>query len=464
MANRRDMLKAMGMLPLAGALKVKNSAGELPAMPIEIPKNPQHKKLAKPLTAIVIGAGTRGNIYASYAEKNPDELKIVGVAEPIPFRNNRFAKRYDIPEENRFVTWEHVFERPKFADIMIITTPDNLHYGPAMAGLPQGYDTILEKPVAQTWEQCKDILDASHKHKNIVAICHVMRYMPYFIKMREIIQSGVLGEIISVQHMEPIQHVHMSHSYVRGIWRRLDQGCPTILAKSCHDLDMMRWLVDKPCKYVSSFGSLKWFKKENAPAGAPMRCTDGCPAEKECPYSALKVYHRDRIYLNHMDLPEDKEKQGPAIMHHLKTGQFGRCVYHCDNDVVDHQIVSMLFDEEITVNFNMEAFTAYHGRKTRIMGSMGDIVGDGEEMLVSNFKTGEVVRWNVNENVKITSGHGGGDYGLVADFVQAVNQRDPSLLTSTIDASMESHLMGFLAEKSRYNKTVEAVDLNVQEL
>lgn len=277
--------------------------------------------------------------------------------------------------------------------------------------------------------------------------------------MKEVMNSGILGEIVSIQHMEPIQHIHMSHSYVRGIWNNEKKSNPGILAKSCHDLDILRWMIGKPCNYISSFGSLKWFRKENAPKGAPLRCTDGCPVEKKCPYSALKIYYRDLTYLHHMDLPDVKDKR-PDILKNLVEGPYGRCVYHCDNDIVDHQIVNMEFEDEVTTAFSMEAFTNYHGRRTRVMGSMGDLVGDEKDMFVASFPKNKIERWNVNENSRITSGHGGGDFGLVADFVRAVSQKRPELLTSTIDASMESHLMGFKAEESRHTKKTMKISLN----
>ncbi|MCF8364769.1 MAG: Gfo/Idh/MocA family oxidoreductase [Bacteroidales bacterium] len=416
-------------------------------------------KPERKITAIIAGAGNRGNVYGNYALKHPDELDIVGVAEPIEIRRQRYAEKHEIPADKVFYTWEQLFEIPKFADAVIITTPDKLHYGPAMKALSMGYDLLLEKPIAQSWQQCKDILDLATENNRIVAVCHVLRYSPYYRKVKETIDSGVLGEIVSVQHMEPIQHEHMSHSYVRGNWRREEDNVPILLAKSCHDLDIMRWWLGKSCEYVSSFGSLKWFKEQNAPKGAPLRCTDGCPAEKECPYSALKIYYRNRTYLHHFDLPDDKNLWDEAIMKNLEEGPYGRCVYHCDNDVPDHQVVSMQFEDEITANFNMEAFTEYYGRRTRIMGTMGDLVGDETDLYIHNFRTGEVTQWNVHENADISSGHGGGDYGLARDFLHAVSKQDSSLLTSTLAASMESHLIGFKAEESRHTKKIVQVDI-----
>ncbi|MDZ7291784.1 MAG: Gfo/Idh/MocA family oxidoreductase [candidate division KSB1 bacterium] len=455
MWSRRDMLKVGGALAI-GAPMVKSALGKpAEAKPVVFPQDPRFKKPDRPVTAIVLGAGARGNTYAPYSEKFPDELKIVGVAEPIALRRKRFSERYQIPEKYQWVTWEHALQIPKFADALIITTPDHLHYGPAMGGLELGYDLLLEKPIAQKWKECNDIMKLAQKKNRIVAICHVLRYTPYFRKLKEVMDSGQLGDIVSLQHFEPVEHIHMSHSFVRGNWRNSTESNPMLLAKSCHDLDILRWMIGKPCRRVSSFGSLKHFKKENAPAGSTMRCTDGCAVEATCPYSALKIYYRNRTWLHHFDLPQEGE-QGPAIMQALQEGPYGRCVYHCDNDVVDHQVVAMEFADQITVAFSMEAFTSYHGRRTRVMGTMGDAVGDMEILNVFDFRTGKQTTWDARQAEQLQSGHGGGDFGLLHDFIQAVSQQDPTLLTSTIAASMESHLIAFKAEESRLSgKTVE---------
>jgi len=451
--NRRDALKSVGLFSLAGPAMLDSFQEKSFQSQDYFSK----EKPAKKIKAIVCGAGNRGNVYGNYAYEFPDELDIVGVAEPIDIRRERFSKKHDIKQKNQFVTWEHVFEKRKFADVIIITTPDDLHYGPAMKALAMGYDLLLEKPIAQTWEECKEILEAQKKAKAVVAVCHVLRYSPYYRKVKETIDSGILGELVSVQHFEPIQHVHMSHSFVRGNWGIEAETNPAILAKSCHDLDLLRWWIDRKCKYISSFGSLKWFRESNAPEGSTNRCTDGCKVEKTCPYSALRIYHENRTWLHHFDLPEDQSKHGDAIMQNLKDGPYGRCVYRCDNDVVDHQVMAMEFEDEITASFNMEAFTDYHGRRSRIMGSMGHINGNGTILDIADFRKQTVESWNVKEQVKITSGHGGGDWGLMRDFLVAVDQQNENLLTSNLDASMESHQMGFLAELSRKTKQVQQV-------
>lgn len=445
--NRRDLLKSLGMAAAAGPLTA-SMANERP-LPNEIEPLffQKDRKPGKPITAIVIGAGSRGwGAYSSYGLKFPDELQVVGVAEPIPYRRERMAKAFNIPEEHQFVTWEHVFELPKFADALIVTTPDDLHYGPAMAGLEQGYDMILEKVIAQTREECNDILRLAEEKESIVAVCHVLRYNPYFRKLKELVDSGSIGDVVSVQHLEPVERIHMSHSFVRGNWGNSEKSNPMILSKSCHDTDILRWIIDKPCKKVSSFGSLSLFREENAPAGSTERCTGGCAVERECPYSAIKLYLKQRGWLQHLNLEEVNEE---TIMRELENGPYGRCVYRCDNDVVDHQVCNFEFEEGITVAFSMEALTHYGGRRTRIFGTEGDIFGDEKTLTITNAVSGKQEVWDAGKALNSESGHGGGDHGLVHDFVRAVQAGDASLLTSTIQVSMESHLMGFQAEASR---------------
>ncbi len=449
--SRRSILKELGFtalsLPLIPSLITANDRVQK-----IIPQKLDDTKYDSPLTAITLGAGARGNTYGNFANSYPKQLKIVGVAEPISIRNERYAQKHTIEEKHRFTTWEHVFEKPKFADAIIITTPDDLHYGPCMAALKMGYDILLEKPISPSEEQCREILELSIKTKRIVAVCHVLRYAPYFKKMKEIVASGVLGQLMSINHFEPIQHIHMAHSFVRGNWHNSKETTPIILAKSCHDMDIMRWLIGTSCEKIAAFGDLGWFKASNAPEGSTDRCTDGCSAEETCPYSALKVYHRDRSWTYVFDFPEDESTHGDFILDQLKTTDYGRCVYKMDNDQADHYVASMQFKGGITANFSMEAFTSYHGRKTRIMGAMGDIVGDMNQFVHTDFLTKEQYKWDVTvdevSNYK-NSGHGGGDWALVSDWIKAIKNRDPSILSSTIDASVESHLMAFAAEKSR---------------
>lgn len=464
--NRRNLIKTL-TLSLGGAIISTETLGKIAdnTFLYERPDNPAHRPFFKPVTAITLGAGNRGNVYGGYASASPNELKIIGVAEPVPFRNDRYAKTHAIPAENRFNTWEDVFKRPKFADAVIITTPDNLHYGPCMKALEMGYDVLLEKPIAPTEKECRDILALARKTGRIVAVCHVLRYAPYFIKMKELLAKGAIGRVMSIQHLEPIEHTHMAHSYVRGNWHNSRQTTPILLAKSCHDLDIMKWVIDKPSKEIIAMGDLTWFKAENAPEGSTARCTDGCKVERECPYSAIRAYHDKLSRTSVLDIPStltDPAAKRAFVLEKLKTVDYGRCVYRMDNDQPDHYIANIQFGDAITASFSMEAFTGYHGRRTRVFGSMGDMVGDMEELVVTDFRTGKQVKFKPQaEDVEgyKNAGHGGGDFFLARDFVQAVAHQDAKILTSTIDESIESHIMGFMAEKSRKTKKIEKINL-----
>ncbi len=405
--------------------------------------------LDKPVTVMIIGAGSRGRTYARYAAKFPKSMKVVGVADLNPNRRRAMAKAHNIPKENQFAHFNDALSRAKFADAVVISTPDNLHYEPCMKALELGYDVLLEKPVAPTEKECRAILKQAHKYNRIVAVCHVLRYAPYFVALKQVLESGAIGDIVSVQHMEPIQYAHMAHSYVRGNWPLADKTTPIILAKSCHDLDIMRWLIGKPCETIAAEGSLHLFRPENAPKGAPERCTDGCPHEAECPYSAIDIYERRKRHLGVFDLP----RKDPALIREkLKTTNYGRCVFRCNNDQCDHYVAIMKFQDGVTGSFTMDAFTPWGGRRTRIMGTKGFIEGDMKTFTYYDFRTNHKSVWDqkVSEIAEYKdSGHGGGDHLLVRDFLRAVSAQDEKLLSSTIDVSIESHVMGFMAEKSR---------------
>jgi len=460
----RQFILARALLRTLSALKQTivyswDEAARILGLQEDLYTNPLHKELERPVSVILIGAGHRGSIYADYATKSPREMRVVGVADPNPKRRARIADVHGIPPERCFSDWKGVFEpgpghEGNWADAVIIATPDRLHTAPCLRALELGYDVLLEKPAAPTEAECRQILAAAQASGRIVGVCHVLRYTPYFRELKALIDAGMVGEIISVQHLEPIEHVHMSHSYVRGNWRKSAAATPIILAKSCHDTDILRWLVGSAAQEVHCYGNLKWFKEGNAPEGSTERCTDGCKVEPECPYSALQIYYRDRKRLYVFDLPEDESKWGPLIMQGLNTTDYGRCVYRMDNDQPDHLTANILFANGVTAGFSMEAFVSYEGRRTRIMGSMGDIVGDMESFTLTSFKGGKRRSWSLK-----TDAHGGGDHRMVKDWVQAVGQRNPALLSSPIEVSMESHLIAYAAEKSRVERTIEQVHL-----
>lgn len=449
--QRRELLKKLGFT--AGSLLIPDllKPSEFQA---ELKKNYNIIfDFKAPVKVIVLGAGNRGKVYSSYAFKFSNQMKIVGVAEPNQKRNESFSKLHGIIDENRFSTWEDVFLRPKFADAIIISTPDDLHYAPCIKALEMGYDVLLEKPISPTIDECLHIKELSNKLNRIVAVCHVLRYAPYFIELKKLIENNAVGELISVNHFEPIEHVHMSSSFVRGNWHNSKKSTPIILAKSCHDMDILRWIIDKKCTSISAYGNLKWFIEKNAPKGSTQRCIDGCKVEENCPYSALKIYYKNRFYSGVFDLPENSEDHDEFILNELKTSNYGRCVYRMDNDQPDHYVTSMLFEDNVTANFSMEAFTSYHGRRTRIMGSMGDIVGDMESFTYTDFRTGERLHKKVDKRTSDLYGaHGGGDLLLVRDWLQAVHNQDVNLISSDINVSVDSHVMCFKAEESRLSK------------
>ncbi len=446
--NRRTALKGLG-IGFAGAVIGQN---ELLATEQTIKINYAPLNLNRPIDCIVIGAGNRGNTYARYATIHPDEMRMVGVSDILKNRRDAFAINYKIEDKNIFKTWEDVFKIPKFADVVIISTPDRLHYGAFMKAIAMGYHILVEKPMAVTQENCEGMRDAQKRAGTVVAVCHVLRYTPYFRKLKKVIASGNIGDIVSINHLEPVGYWHMAHSYVRGNWRNIELSSPIILAKSSHDLDILRWLIDKPCTSLSASGSLVQFKSSKAPIGSTMRCTEGCAVEKECPYSALKLYlDMKRSGWPVSVITDDLTYEGRLKA--IREGQYGRCVYHCDNNQPDHMVMNISFGEDIHASFTMSGFTAAgEGRHTRIMGTMGEIVGDMYKAEVRNFRTGTVESISINEGeMTAGGGHGGGDYSLVRDFLQAVDKNDPSLVVSGIADSVESHVMAFRAESSRLN-------------
>ena len=406
------------------------------------------------ITVALAGCGSRGHdTYAQCQHRFPDRMKIVAAADIDPVKLERMRTEFDLPAERCFTSAEEMLKQPKLADVMFICTPDACHYAQAMAALALDYHLLLEKPAARTAEECRDIERLSLERHRHVVVCHVLRYTAFFQKLKELIENGTVGDVMSIQHLEKVQYWHDAHSYVRGIWRRLDETNPMILAKSCHDIDILLWLADRHCERVSSFGSLRHFRRENAPEGAPARCTDGCPAAAACPYNA-ETFYMDRVRNGQLGWPVNVLNPYPTeenIREALEQGPYGRCVYHCDNDVVDHQTVNMELEGGITVDFNMSAFTANGGRNIRVMGTIGELVGDMDANTIQVLRFGqpaEVI--DVRTLTTDFSGHGGGDVRMVEDLLDLVaGKRGLTGALTNISDSVESHLVCFAAEESR---------------
>ena len=419
--------------------------------------------MSKVVKLVVIGAGSRGNTYSTFATNFPDRAQVVAVVDPDAEKRNRLADKCGVPAENRYNSWEEFVQLPKMADAVLICTQDAMHEGPAVACAKCGYDILLEKPMAPTEESCKRIVAAVKEAGVIFAVCHVLRYTKYTRMVKQLIESGRIGDIISIQHLEPLGYWHQAHSFVSGKWRNEAESSFMLLAKSCHDVDWLRGIMDRKCKKIQSFGSLRHFKASEKPAGAADRCVD-CPAaiESRCPYSALKIYFRDRFDCGHKLWPVNvltSDVTEENLMEALKTGPYGRCVYACDNDVVDTQTVNMLFEDDTTVSMTMTAFDFHSARKSRIFGTRGQIETDSRIIKIREFanETEEVIDTETVNDGGILSGHGGGDFGLMEAFVKAVAEQNSKYILSGTDETLESHLMVFAAERSRRNGTVETL-------
>jgi predicted dehydrogenase len=412
------------------------------------------------VTLAVAGAGNRGGAYARYAGRD-GRARVVAVADPDPARRARTG-----PDAEHFADWRELAARPRLADAVIIATQDTEHAEPAVAFAARGYDILLEKPMAVREDDCRRIVDAAEKAGVLFAICHVMRYTAYTRAVKEIVDAGRIGEIVSVQHLEPVGWWHQAHSYVRGNWRREDESTFMLLAKSCHDLDWLVYVVGRPIERVSSFGGLHHFTREHQPEGAADRCLD-CAVETSCPYSAKRLYlsclgnpRQERWPLS--VITDDHTESG--VLAALRAGPYGRCVYTCDNDVVDHQVVNMEFQGGATAAFTMTAFTPLASRKTRIFGTHGSIDGDGARLTVDDFVTGasEVIDTRRTGDASAGGGHGGGhgggDEGLVDAFLSAVERRDPALISSSPRESLHSHLVAWAAERARRTSAVVSLD------
>lgn len=408
------------------------------------------------VTAVIVGAGSRGRFtFGKYALENPEKLKIVAVAEPDPVKRRNLAEEHQIPENLRFDNWKSLFEKGKIADGAIVATRDDLHVEPALKAMESGYDILLEKPVDRTLEGSIKIAKAARKFNKRVMVCHVLRYTDFFQTLKKLITSGKIGELTGIEHKESINYFHMAHSYVRGNWNRSDITAPIILTKSCHDLDLIYWLTGKKALKVSSFGNLSHFNGNNRPKGAPARCTDGCPVEQSCVYSAKKNYLSDNIDWPVNTISGDMSYEGRLKA--LKEGPYGRCVYSCDNDVVDHQIVSMELEEGITCTFTLQAFTHDKTRSLRIFGTRGEIKGKLDISDIELCVFGEEPK-KVPMISSSDFGHNGGDYHLLNEFVKLLSDPDYTRPLTSIEDSLESHYMAFAAEEARKNNMVILMD------
>ena len=398
-----------------------------------------------PVSIVAIGAGNRTSKYLEYVKQHPDRVRLVGVVELNDIRRQSVAERFGLEPSQCYADYHDFFRNPVQADAVMICTPENRHFEPTMLAIEAGCHVLLEKPIAQTLEECQAIGEAARKKGVLVSVCHVLRYHPYFMKVKELVDSGELGHIISINHRTSVGVDRAAHGFVRGIWRSERLSNPMLMSKCCHDIDFLLWLTKTPCRKLTSFGSLRWFKAKNAPEGSAERCID-CRGESRCPFSAVDLYQVRRDWIANFDVPEGKTIDD-VIEDQLREGLYGRCVYHCDNDVVDHQIVSMEMESEVTINFSMDIFTLKDCRETHISLTEGEIDGDENRLRVRRFRGAEETVYDFS-GLAHQPFHAGADLAIVADFIDAIRTGRRDLVTS-IERSVESHRICFEAERSR---------------
>ncbi len=395
----------------------------------------------EPITICVVGAGHRADQYLEAMSKfYPGKSIVTTIFEPSPVRQAYFIEKYHVTHiyEKGYEDFLKTTER--LADICLIGTNDDMHYLPAKHALKMGYDIILEKPICQHLEEVLELKDLQ-KEGQLVAVCHVLRHSPFFVKVKEIIDSGMIGKVVNIQHNENIGFFHFAHSYVRGNWRNTTVAAPLIVAKSCHDMDILLHLLNKHCVRLSSMGSLSFFNHEHYDEKTmSKRCTT-CPREVDCPYSAVKIYGRGIFEWMPFDTV-NKEN----LYKQLNQSPYGRCVFASDNNVADHQVTILEFDDGVTATFNLSAFTSRVTRTMKIMGEYGEIRCN------TDFREIEVNVWDKPSQIfkvetNLIGGHDGADEGMMINFMETYLNGKP--FDSTLKKSIESHVMAFKAEESR---------------
>lgn len=402
----------------------------------------------KQLKLGLIGAGERGaNCYAPYALKYPAKVKFVCVAEPLKARRDVFADAHGIGEAGRFSDWHEMLEQSGELDGVIVATQDRQHYEPAMAAIEKGLNLLLEKPMAETAEKTKEIVDAAGEKGVLLMVCHVLRHTPFFRAVKKVIDEGKIGKIQSIHHIENIGFWHYAHSYVRGNWRSSDETTPMIVAKCSHDTDILNYLLDgKRCTKISSFGSLSWFRPENAPEGAAKRCED-CIHNKSCMYSAYKYLEDRKLRQNFRDIIK-RTDDNDEFLKYMLTTPYARCVYHCDNNVADHQVVMMEYEGGVTASWQASAFTMDTARQTKIMGTAGEIEGsiDEDRFIIRDFASGNETTVEVHIPKTL---HSGGDECIMETFTNALRNPGEKNLMYSAKLSLQGHVMAYAAEESR---------------
>lgn len=428
------------------------------------------------LRLLVVGAGDRGWAYIG-SLNHLDWVQVTGIAEPSNVRLQKLKKFclkefVNPPEEiSEYNDWQGALNDSDKFDGVLVCVQDAMHKEVAVPFANKGKHLLCEKPLATSWQDCQDIINAVEKNNVILAIGHVLRYSPHNIELKRLVDSGIIGDIININHTEPVGWYHFAHSYVRGNWRKEEESTFALMAKCCHDIDVLLWLLgsDKIQK-VNSFGGLSFFTKKNKPelAGDAKNCLE-CPAESECAFSAKKIYYNDFVTPGKeawktATLTDIEDE--PHLLEAIKTGPYGKCVFECDNDVCDHQTVNLDFGNATATMTMISLSEEVCFRKMSLYGTKGEINTDSRTIKIFNFNTQETK--TIVPPVEINSGHGGGDKGLATSFVSAVqdvlgNNRDIKEaqlehIKCTPQEVLQSHKVVFLAEQARKQSNVQSIN------
>ncbi len=396
----------------------------------------------------LIGAGERGTIYSQYAHDVKGH-EVVAVADRNPVKRQAAQKRFGIPDAMCFSEGRELIESRPEIDALIIASLDKEHYRHTMDALEQGWNILLEKPISPDARECLAIRDKAEEMGCAITVCHVLRYAPFFVKLKEILSSGTLGKIVAIEHTENIGNFHMAHSFVRGNFRNSTETSPMIMQKSCHDMDILLWLTESSAKSIASVGSISYFKESSAPEGSAARCLD-CAVADTCRFDARKAYMPSMGDWPARMLTPDQTADGLAKA--FREGPYGRCVYRCDNDVCDHQSTSIEFENGVTAAFTLCGMTNKMHRTIHVMCENAEVYGDDDtgEIRIIPFRSNnsDAFEEQIIHIEEVTGYHGGGDVGLMNDFLASLGKGRKESRTS-IGKSVESHLMACAAEESR---------------
>lgn len=425
-----------------------------------------------PVKLGLFGAGTRGELDLGYfVDKLRKHVCYAAVAEPDDARREHFARRFHVPREHVFRDWRDLLAAHPPVDAIVNALPCHLHHDSTIGALAAGYHVLLEKPIAHTPGECVHLVEAARQYDQVLAVSFENRYNRIYQKLKAYLDVGALGRLMTVAVVEDIGYWHFILSYVRGIHASAARGNSFMIAKGIHDVDLVQWFVGAPATKVSSFGALSFFREENAPPGAPARCTDGCPVQAECEFDAVKQY----VDPGHMEVPFSllkgqslrsfldivryprfrtlastivRDVSKANVTRALREGPHGKCVFHSDNGVVDHQTTSIEFGNGVTCAFSLSAFSLVWERTCNLTGTRGEIRSQdwSGRLEVRQFNPARVKKHRIRYH---GLHHGGGDEGLLLEFADAVRHGDPTRVSTRADQCLESHLLALAAEEAR---------------